>query len=226
MPPCSIVHGRQLLDHRILLTILAFILSAMLTLVSMASPPVVSIEQVSLFDDGSVVVLIGVIVDISLRDGGGETLILANIADGATVRVYCNPGLHEPPSHFLSIGDEARVQGEVSNSGTSPILFTSSDDITLSRRAESVLSMEALCRNWALFEGDSFKANGLVITGEVAGSYRLSDPELKHSILLKADSIELAGYVGKRITMAAVLRLDPSTMSLVLIASSLSPSLP
>ena len=197
----------------------------MLTLVSAASPPVVPIEQVSLFDDGSVVVLIGVIVDISLRDSGGETMILANITDGATMRVYCNPGLHEPPSHFLSIGDEARVQGEVSNSGPSPILFASSDDITLSRRAESVLSMEALCRNWALFEGDSFKANGLVITGEAAGSYRLTDLEMEHSVLLKAGSTELADYVGKRVTITAVLRLDQSTMSLVLIASSLSPSL-
>jgi len=219
------MRGKIFFDHRILVAILALLLSAMLLLVSTASPPTVPIGQVFSFDDGSVVVLIGVIVDMFLRDGGAENLVLADITDGATVRVYCNPGLHEQPSHFLTIGDEARVQGEVSSSGSSPVLFATSDGITLSRRAESVLSMEALCRNWVLFEGDSFKTNGVVITGEVSGSYRLSDPEFKHSVLLRSDHIELAGYVGKRVTITTVLRLDPDTMSLVLMASSLSPGL-
>jgi len=219
------MRGKLLFDHRILVAILALLLSAMLLLVSTASPPVIPIGQVFSFDDGSVIVLIGVIVDMFLRDGGAENLVLADITDGATVRIYCNPGLHEQPSHFLSIGDEARVQGEVSSSGSSPVLFTTSDGISLLRRAESVLSMETLCRNWALFEGDSFKTNGVVITGEVTGSYRLSDPEIKHSVLLRSDHTELAGYVGKRVTITAVLRLDPDTMSLVLMASSLSPGL-
>jgi hypothetical protein len=219
------VRGKLFLDHRILVALLAFLLSALLLLVSMASPPTVPISQVFSFDDGSVVVLIGVLVDISLRDGGAESLVLVDITDGATVRVYCNPGLHEQPSHYLSIGDEVRVQGEVSSSGSSPILFTTSDSIALSKSAESVLSMEALCRNWALFEGDSFRTNGLIIDGEVTGSYRLSDPEMKHSVLLRSNHIELASYVGKRVSLTAVLRLDPNTMSLVLIASSLSPDL-
>jgi hypothetical protein len=216
------VRGRLLFDHRILVAILALLLSAMLLLVSTSSPPTVPIGQVFSFDDGSAVVLTGVIVDMFLRDDGAENLVLADITDGATIRVYCNPGLHEQPSHFLSIGDEARVQGEVSSSGSSPVLFATSDGITLSRRAESVMSLEALCRNWALFEGDSFKTYGMVITGEATGSYRLSDPELKHSVLLRSDHNELAGYVGKRVTITAVLRLDPDAMSLVLMASSLS----
>jgi hypothetical protein len=220
------VRGRLLFDHRVLVAILALLLSSMLLLVSTASPPTVPIRQVFSFDDGSVVVLIGVIVDMYLRDDGAESLVLADVTDGATVRVYCDPGLREQPSRFLSIGDEARVQGEVSSSGSSPILFSTSDGITLSRKAESVLSMEALCQNWALFEGDSFKTCGVVISGEVTGSYRLSDPEIKHSVLLRADYTELAGYVGKRVTVTAVLRLDPDTMSLVLLASSLSPGLP
>lgn len=219
------MRSKLFFDYRILVAILALLMSGMLLLVSTASPPTVPIEQVFSFDDGSVVVLIGVIVDMFLRDDGAENLVLADITDGATVRVYCNPGLHEQPSHFLSIGDEARVQGEVSSSGSSPVLFATSDGITISRRAESVLSMEALCRNWALFEGDSFKTNGMVITGEGTGCYRLSDPEVKHSVLLRSDRTELAGYVGKRVTITAVLRLDPGTMSLVLIASSLSPGL-
>lgn len=216
------MRGRLLFDHRILVAILALLLSAMLLLVSTSSPPTVPIGQVFSFDDGSAVVLTGVIVDMFLRDDGAENLVLADITDGATIRVYCNPGLHEQPSHFLSIGDEARVQGEVSSSGSSPVLFATSDGITLSRRAESVMSLEALCRNWALFEGDSFKTYGMVITGEATGSYRLSDPELKHSVLLRSDHNELAGYVGKRVTITAVLRLDPDAMSLVLMASSLS----
>jgi hypothetical protein len=219
------MHGKRFLDHRVLVAILAILLSAMLLLVSTASPPIVPISQVFSFDDGSVVVLIGVMVDMYLRDGGGESMVLADVTDGATVRIYCNPGLHEPPSHLLSIGDEARVQGEVSSSGSSPVLFATSDGVTLSRRAESALSMEALCRNWALFEGDSFKTCGVVISGDVAGSYRLSDPELKHSVLLKAGQTDLVSYVGKRVTVTAVLRLDPDTMSLVLLASSLAPGL-
>jgi len=206
--------------------ILSVLLSAMLLLVSTSSPPIVPIEQVFSFDDGSVVVLVGAIVDMSLRDGGSESLVLADIANGATVRVYCNPGLHEQPSHFLSIGDEVRVQGEVSNSGASPIVFVTSDSITLSRRAESVLSLEALCQNWILFEGDGFEINGMVIAGDVDGSFRLSDKELKHSVLVRSGSVDLASCVGKSVTLDVVLRLDPDTMCLFLMASALSPNLP
>jgi hypothetical protein len=219
------MRGKLFLDHRVLVGALAILLSVMLLLVSTASPPAVPVGQLLSFDDGSVVVLVGILVDISLRDGGAESMVLADIMDGATIRVYSTPGLHEQPSHFLSIGDEVLVQGEISRSGSSPVLFASSDDITLSRRGESVLTMEALCHNWALFEGDSFKINGLVITGEQTGSYRLSDPETTHSILLRSDDPELGGFVGKRVTVTAVLRVDSATMSLVLIVSSLSPAI-
>jgi hypothetical protein len=197
----------------------------MLLLASVASPPIVPIGQVFSFDDGSHVLVVGVLVEMYLRDDGAANLVLADITDGETLRVYCTPGLHEQPNHLLSIGDEARIEGEISKSGSSNMLFATSDGITLLRRSESVLSLEVICRNWALFEGDSFKTNGIVINGDAIGDYRLSDSEAKHSILLRSDNAELADCVGKQVAITAVLRLDPALMCLVLIASSLSPGL-
>lgn len=213
---------KTLLDHRYLVAILAVLLSVMLLLVSRSSPPTVPIRLVPTFEDGSIVHLIGVIVDMSLRDGGAEVLVIADISEGTTLRVYCDHGLNEQPSRFLSVGDEVRVHGEVSTLGSSPILFTTSDGIFLSRKSESVLSMDALYRNWAILEGDSFRMSGLVINGGESGSYRLSDPKVQQSILLRPDHLDLASQVGKKVTLTVVLRLDQETMSLVLIASSFS----
>jgi hypothetical protein len=202
---------------------MALLLSAMLLLASMSSPPTVALGQVSSFDDGSVIVLVGVVVDIYLRDDGAESLVLADMTNGDTVRVYCSKGLRDQPSKFISIGDEVRVQGEVSCSGSSPLLFATSDSMTLSRKAGSVMSVEVLCRNWALFEGDSLRIAGLVILGEAAGSLRLCDPITMQSISVRSDDCELAGLIGKRVTVTACLRLDQGTMALVLIASSVVP---
>jgi hypothetical protein len=218
------VLGKPYSDQRVIAVVFALLLSAMLLLVSMSSPPTVPLSQVPAFDDGTVVVIFGVLVDIYLRDGGAESFVLADITEGTTLRIYCSDGLRDRPSQLLLIGDEVRVQGEVSCSGSSPIVFTTSDGVTLSKKAESVLSVEALGRNWALFEGDSFRMCGLVIPGETSGSFRLADPKTQHSIALRSDS-ELTGFVGKRVTVTALLRLDQETMSLVLIASSVSPGL-
>lgn len=210
-------------DPRVLAIILASASCVMIMLSSVASPPKVRISQVPSFDDGSVIVLFGVVVDMSVRDSGSECLVLADASDGATVKVYCNQGLRDPPSRYLSIGDEVRVLGEVSGQGSSPILFASCDDVSLWRSGESALTVGTICRNWVLFEGDSFSANGLVIPGESRGSFRLADPVTEQSISLRSSSTDLSGYLGKRVTVVAVLRLDQGTMSLVLAAQSISP---
>lgn len=217
---------RLMPDNRAIIGILAILLSTMMFLTSLSSPPIISVGQVRFFDEGSTVVLIGVVVEMAVHDAGAESLILADVADGATVRIYCNQGLRELPSHFLSIGDEARVEGEVSGTGTPPMLFATSDGVSVSRRAGAVLSLETLSQNWALFEGDSFRIGGLVVSGDLPGEFRLADPDLRHSISLRSDALELARFVGKRVTLQAVLRLDAGTMTLVLIMDSLSPGLP
>lgn len=213
-------------DVQVIAAVLTVLLSAMLFLTSQSSAPLVSVGQVRLFDDGSAIVLIGVVVEMVPHDAGAESLILADPADGATVRVYCDQGLRELPSHYLSIGDEARIEGEVSGTGASPMLFATSDGVSVSRRAGEVLSLEILSRNWALFEGDSFSIGGLVIAGDLPDDFKLTDSDMRYSISLRSGSVEFASFVGKWATLEAVLRLDPGTMVLVLIASSLSPGKP
>lgn len=209
-------------DHRVIITLFALATSLMVLLSAKAAPPLVPIARLSSFDGGSVVMILGVVVDMSLRDSGSECVIIADIADGATVRVFCDPGLHDPPSHCLSVGDEVRVRGQVAGSGSPLTVFASSDAVSLTRKAETSLSVEAVCRNWVLFEGDSFKVSGLVVPEPSTDGYRLEDPVTGQSISLRLGSPDASMCLGKRVTIAAILRLDSDTMSLYLMASSVS----
>ncbi len=211
--------------RRWIAAVLALLMVTMLLVTSHSSPPVVSVGQLAQFDEGTTVILAGVVVEIAAHDSGGQSLVLADMSTSDTARVYCSQGVRELPSHILGVGDEALVEGEVSKTGTAPMLFATTDGLAVSRKAHAVLSVEALSRNWALFEGDGFAIAGMVTPGSVAGEFRLADPDLQHTIALRSDSVDFAGFVGKRVTLEAALRLDQRAMSLVLIASSATPGL-
>ncbi len=155
-------------------------------------------------------------MDISLRDDGSESLVLADTANGMTIRVYCRPGVNDMPSRYASIGDEVRAKGEVSRQGSLPVLFATSDGITLVKDSKSFLTVEALSRNWALFLGDLISLSGLVIPSSIGGNYRLADAGLEQSIALASRSDDLAVMVGKLVSVEAYLRLLSDTMVLAL----------
>ncbi len=186
----------------------------MILLGSTASPPLVPIRSVATFDDGSIIVVLGVIVDMSPRDDGAESLVLADLSDGAVLRVYCSPGARDMPGVYTSIGDELRIEGELSRLGKSPMLFARSDDVSLVEDAVAVLTISGLSRNWALFVGDQVEVSGIIISS--TDGLRLADADLEHSIAIESRSEELDAMVGKAVSVAAFLRLQSETMVLVL----------
>lgn len=209
-------------DRRLFVLVLGALLSAMILVSSSSRIPTVAVHEVPMFEDGEVVRLIGLVVDIVLYDTGSEGLVLTDVGDEATVKVVCSHGDKELPSRYLAIGDEACASGEISNQRMPPVLFASSDDIELIRSSETALSVSLLSQHWSQFEGDHVQINGLVIQGDLVGSYRLTDPDLIHSIELRSGEFDLWGFVGKRITVHAVLKLDPRSFVLFLADATLA----
>ena len=203
-------------DRRLFALVLGALLSAMIMVSSSSSIPTVAVHEVPMFEDGEVVRLVGLVVDILLYDTGSEGLVLADAGDGTTVKVICSHGDKELPSRYLAIGDEASARGEISNQRMPPVVFASSDDIELIRESASALSVGLLSQHWSQFEGDRLKISGLVIQGDSEGSYRLTDPDLVHSIELRSDECDFWGFVGKRVSVNAVLKLDPRSFVLYL----------
>lgn len=209
-------------DHRALSLVLGASLSAMILLSSSSSIPTVAVRDVPSFEDGEVVRLVGLVVDIVLYDTGSEGLVLADAGDGATIKVICSQGDKALPSRYLVVGDEACASGEVSNQRTPPVVFASSDDIELTRESESALSVALLSAHWSLFEGDRLRISGMVVQEDQLGSYRLTDPDQAHSIELRSEVCDFGDLLGKRVTVNAVLRLDPNSMVLFLADAALA----
>jgi len=217
------MHARPPRDKRLIAALLVVLMSTMVALGSTASPPVVSIGSISNIDDGTVIVILGAVVDLSARDDGSEGLVLADMASGSTIRVHCDPGTGSPPSQYASIGDELRVEGEISRLGQSSMLFTSSGGVSLVKGSVSVLTIEVLSKNWALFVGDRIRIGGVVVPSSAPGCYRLADDGLERTIALSSEAGDLGSLVGKVVTLEAFLRLLPETMMLALTVVSFSP---
>ena len=207
---------------RMLAAVFALMLSVVLLVSSSSKIPTVSIDQLSSLDGGSEVRLVGVVVGLSLNEGGSEDVIIADVQQGTTVKIICMSGTRPLPSRYISIGDEVSLTGATADSSPN-VVFTTSDDIVVTRGSESTLTVGILASNWLLFEGDSFTVGGVLIERD-RGSFALSDLDGLHTIRVVFAG-ELSGYVGKNVLVTAQLRLDSATMALVLSASSVVPRL-
>jgi hypothetical protein len=194
----------------------------MVLLASASTAPCVRISEVPLLDDGQDAFTYGILVDILVFDSGTESLLLADDADGAVLKVICMPGIRPRPSSYVDIGDEIRVLGEVSNTRVMSIMYSSSDRIILSKSSECVLTVEVLSRNWLLFEGDEFRICGLLVAGAADGALRLFDSDLSHSIELRSLGQNVSRIVSKQVAVEGVLRYDSESMILFIDAGSIS----
>ncbi|MGQ9587843.1 MAG: hypothetical protein ACUVT7_05635 [Thermoplasmata archaeon] len=211
----------QVLDVRLLAAIACCLMSSMVMLSSAASPPVVSISHLPQLEPGTVVSVIGMLVDQWIRDDGSMSLVLADASDGATARIVC--GAFEPlgVEPDIRIGDEIMATGEVSSSKHPPTVFAEANKIVLLRGAEYVLTVGILSSNWMLFVNDKFYVRGVVEEEPSSGDFCLLDESANCSVLL-ASYGDLSCFVEAEVVVNGYLNFDRNTMSLVLSVETVS----
>lgn len=213
------VSSRHLLDERAIAGILACLLSSIVLLGASAGPPIVSISSLSGIESGTTVRVLGTLIDHRCYDSGAEGLTLADLEDGAVLKIVSSPGIKPQPSMYARIGDELLIEGEVSINGSSVVVFASSDDVVVSRASELVLTVEALSRNWQLFDGDMVRVKGILELTGVGAAMRLRDLSCGCTITVLLRDIDLGPYVGSSVTLTAEVRYDYWLSVLTLVPS-------
>jgi len=206
-------------------TLAALVLTslALLTLFSSSGGmPEVSISDLEQMDGGTSVSVVGVIVDAWSTDSGSESLVLADLESDATVKVVCTSDELGRQAD-CRIGDEARAIGELEVSGGRPTIWTSGDRITVLRASRDVVTLRLLARSWDLLIDDRFETRGVLVPAP-SGGYRLMDPNTASSISISVTPDDIARYEERAVVVDATLRLDSSTMDLVLEVHSISPT--
>ena len=181
-----------------------------------SSPPDVAISQIPHLEDGMDVCVSGLMVDLWEYESGAESFVLAEMDKGRTVRVVSSPAARPQPSRYADVGDELRVQGELSKTGLVPTIFANSDGITLSTESEDALTVEILARNWNLFEGDCVRIGGVLGIDGMGMGTRLFGYNMNCSLSLSMEGIDASTYLGERVTVTGILAFDQGTLSLVL----------
>lgn len=216
--------------HRIGDRTAAAVLGAMLLgigyLAADSGPPTIGIAEVDAVEDGAVVSLQGVLVHAWRYDSGLETLLLADLKDGSTVKLAHQANGPVAFTSLLSIGDEISSVGEVRRSGESTTMWVSDDGIRLMRQSEAVLSVDAICRNWLLFEGDPLNVSGLLQPGTLPGELVLSDQDGGVRIALFDPPYGLDEYIGRVVMLDCELRLSTEEMRFGLLVCSYTPVAP
>lgn len=214
--------NRLLVAPRVLALISIALLGIMMLMGSLSEPSEVTISELAALDEGDTVSLRGVLVDMWRADSGSETLLLVDLSDNSTVRVIWLPCGGPTPSETVSIGDEVRVQGDVSPAQMPPVVFARGHAVWLVRPSEAVISVWALSDHWALFENDRIRVAGVLSLDPSTRSFRLCDPDMQHTVLLRYSDEGILALNGERVLTTAVLRMDARTMSLVLVAEELA----
>jgi len=216
---CLPVRPKNAFDERTLAVVLMCILSSIVLLGSSGGPPLVAISTLPEVEEGTTVKASGVLVDLRLYDSGAEGIVIADLDDGAVAKIISTPGIKAQPSAYARIGDELLIEGEVSVSGTTSIIFTSSDDVLVVSQSELVLTVESVSRNWFLFEGDVVRIKGFLERTGLGIGLRLYDRTDGCSIAVIPGDFDLERFVGSVITLTATLRFDHWLSALVLVPS-------
>jgi hypothetical protein len=196
--------------------VLILLLGSISLLGATSETPRLEIAQISSVDDGTSVVVSGVLVDFRSYDAGVENLVLMDSRSGATVKIACYKGIGAPPSQYAAIGDELLIRGEVSQYKSSPTVFTDNEGISVLKKAEFVLTVELLAANWALFEGDEFVIRGVMMQS----GHRLYDHNLEHSIMVISDGLSVSQFDDRGVLVTCELQYDESIMALTLVVES------
>ena len=202
------VASRHIQDEITIAAILACLLSSIVLLGSSGGPPVVAVSAISGVENGTTVKVLGVLVDLKSYDSGAEGLIVADLENGEVVKAISSPGIKTQPSMYAKIGDELLIEGEVGASGSSPVIFTSSDDVAVLRVSELVLTVEAVSRNWLLFDGDMVRVKGSLERTGSGAELRLCDLSSGCSIAVLPRGVDLGQFVGSTVTLTATVNFD------------------
>lgn len=211
------------MDQRTIALLLACLLGSIVMLGSEADPPVVSISQVPGLEDGMRVEVIGILVDLWTYDSGTESLILAEPNGPSTLKIVSSPARRPQPSRYADLGDELSVLGELSKSDQLPLMFTTSDEVHVSRESEDVLTVDMLKSSWRLFEGDHIRLRGVLSYDGLGETLRLFNLERNCSLALAPGQIDAAAMVGSRVIVTGTLQFDLRLLSLRLLVSSIVP---
>ena len=204
---------------RLLCTLLALTLGSALLLASEASPPTLEVRECLAVENGTPVLVVGVVVDVRSYDSGTETLKLLDRAGGPLLSVICLPEGAISLSRKLMIGDLVRVDGEVSRDASETIVFTTKGRVAQVLRPHLVLSVELLCENWRVFEFDRFNISGALLSTD--GVYRLQGLGGVHSVELRG-LVEIPSASWTSVTVDGTLLVDESSMVMFLKVHSIS----
>ena len=207
-------------SQRVLAALVLASLALLALLSSSGDMPEVSISDLKRMDGGTSVSVVGIIVDAWSTDSGSESLVLADIETNATVKVVCVSDELGWQADYR-IGDEARAIGDLEVTGGRPTIWTSGNRITVLRASRDVVTIHLLARAWDLLIDDRFETRGVLVPSSDGGC-RLMDAGTGTSIAVSLDQDDIARYEVTPVVVDATLRLDSSTMSLVLEVHSIS----
>ncbi len=176
--------------------------------------------MLSSLDDGTPVVVGGVVVESWSSDSGSRSIILADIEAGSTVRVTY---MLDASSRDLElhIGDEVCASGQLEVSGGSPVIWSQPSQVLVTKESQEVVTVSLISRAWDLFVDDRFHTRG-VLTTTSGDTYRLMDAHGGTSIALVLGLADASRYAQKTVVVDATLRLDSETMSFFLEVHSIS----
>ena len=204
---------------RLLGALLAVTLGSALVLACDASPPTLEVRECLAVENGTPVLVIGIVVDVRAYDSGTEALELLDRAGGPLISVICLPEAAVSLSGLLMIGDLVRVDGEVSRDAAETIIFTTKGRVTHVLRPQLVLSVELLCENWRVFEFDRFNITGALLS--TGNEYRLQGFDGVHSIELRGlAACPLSS--GTSVIVDGTLLVDKSSMVMFLQVHSMT----
>ncbi|MEM4232439.1 MAG: hypothetical protein QXZ19_00505 [Thermoplasmata archaeon] len=197
--------------------------SCVLLLGMVADPPQVDVSALHGLDDGSVVTVRGVVVDLRAFDTGSDMLVILDLSGAEIARIQVSPGCRPRPSAYTSIGDLVAATGRVVLEGQVPVVYSSSDCIVLVAESPVALSVCMGCDNWQLFIYDEFKIQGYVQNDGGSGAFCLVDSLGASGPRLRIQHTNALQFVeGKRVTVLGKLTMDPNEMSLVLTVRTIS----
>lgn len=197
--------------------------SSVLLLGILARPPQVDVSALHGLDDGSVVTVRGVVVDLRAFDTGADMLVILDLCGSDIARIQVSPGSRPRPSAYTSIGDLVAATGRLVSEGQVPVVYSSSDCIVLVAESPVALSVYTVCDNWHLFIYDEFKIQGYVQEDAGSGSLCLVDSLGTSGPRLRVQYTNALQYLeGKRVTVLGKLTMEPNEMSLVLTVRTIS----
>ncbi|OGS55432.1 MAG: hypothetical protein A3K60_05360 [Euryarchaeota archaeon RBG_19FT_COMBO_56_21] len=185
-----------------------------------SSVPVVSIAALESVDDGSTVETIGLVAEFWAWDDGTENLLLVETTSGCTVIIICSPGIHAQPGTYVHLGDEVKVVGKVFGLHSPRRLYSDSDRVTLLRRCEFVLTVDALANCWRLFEGDEIKVRGILFMTDGESGFALRGMMGGSTLSLDSTYEIQPTLLGREVVIAGCLVFEEATLTVVLHADS------